>query len=62
MFKFGLGQNVVIAVSKEAGVVIGRAEYQQYTNPQYLVRYADGTGTARESWWAEDALEEDSLV
>ena len=55
-FKFQLGATVVIGVSGEAGVVIGRAEYQHSEN-SYYVRYKGADGRAFECWWQESALD-----
>lgn len=55
MFKFQLGQTVVIATSGETGEVIGRAEYLA-SQPNYLIRYRCADGRAVEAWWTEDAL------
>ena len=54
-FKFNLGQQVKIAVSDEAGQVIGRAEYTTDTN-SYFLRYKNADGNAVQAWWDEDAL------
>jgi len=51
-----LGAKVVIAVSKEFGVVIGRAQYL-YTEDQYLVRYQRSDGCAVEQWWGASVLD-----
>lgn len=59
--KFNLGEHVTILRTRnevhmqEGGKVIGRAEHYN-CEPQYLVRYVDGTGCAVEKWWAESAL------
>ena len=56
MFRFELNQNVVISVSGEAGVVIGRTEaVNQEAN--YQVRYKDAEGKAEVVWWTESSLE-----
>lgn len=55
-FKFDLGQQVMISVSGETGVVIGRAEFSESDN-SYWVRYKDAQGMAREAWWSEGALQ-----
>ena len=56
MFRFALNQNVVIAVSGETGVVIGRTEaVNQEAN--YQVRYKDAEGKAEVVWWTESSLE-----
>ncbi len=55
-WKFGLNDPVEITVSGEQGTVQARAEYI-YSPDRYLIRYADGNGSAREEWWDEDALE-----
>jgi hypothetical protein len=54
-FKFELGAAVVIGISGERGVVIGRAVFS-YCECSYLIRYIDATGHAIESWWTESAL------
>jgi len=56
--KFSLGQKVKITVSDEAGEVVGRAEYKNRTDPQYLIFYKSGDGRAVESWWDEARLVE----
>lgn len=53
--KFSLGQQVKIAVSGEAGEVVGRAEYAA-SEPNYYVRYCGKDGRATEAWWAQSAL------
>jgi len=50
-----LGANVVIIVSNEHGVVIGRSQYLN-GGLQYLVRYKRADGVDAESWWDESAL------
>lgn len=60
-FKFKIGDELVILVSKESGKVIGRAEYTNIDN-QYLLRYCDALGVARESWWDESALRKSLVV
>ena len=54
-YQFKLGAKVVIAVSGEPGLVIGRAEYTATENNYYL-RYKAADGRAVESWWGESAL------
>ena len=53
--KFDLKQQVAIAISRETGEVIGRADYVTHENT-YLVRYKTTDGRAVESWWDESAL------
>ena len=53
-FVYKLGDAVTLT-SGEGGTVIGRAHYLD-SNPQYLVRYADGTGRLVENWWFESAI------
>jgi hypothetical protein len=55
MFKFTLGQMVVIDCSGEEGEVIGRCENINCENT-YNIRYKAADGRATESWWAESAL------
>jgi hypothetical protein len=54
-FKFEIKQDVVIEVSGEAGVVIGRAEYAT-AEPAYFIRYKAADGRLVEAWWSESAL------
>lgn len=54
-FKFNLDQSVVIKVSNEEGMVIGRAEYL-YSAPSYLIRYQAADGRGVDAWWDESAL------
>jgi len=54
-FVYPLGTEVQIAVSSEAGIVVGRADYINQSR-QYLIRYKAADGRGIESWWAEDAL------
>jgi hypothetical protein len=56
-FKFKINDDVVIAVSGEPGMVIGRAEYATAENT-YLIRYQAADHRAVEQWWSESALEE----
>lgn len=53
--KFQLGTKVLIAISGEAGQIIGRAEYLD-SHPQYYVRYTAADGRATTAWWEESAL------
>jgi len=55
IFKYELDTNVMIFVSGEQGLVVGRAEYTTGGN-MYLIRYKAADGRAVESWWAESAL------
>ncbi len=54
-FKFEIGQSITVAISSEAGEVVGRAEYSASENT-YLIRYKAADGRAVESWWNESAL------
>jgi len=54
-FEFSLGQAVRLAGSDERGTIVARAEYAE-SNPQYYVRYKDGTGRMTEQWWTGSAL------
>lgn len=54
--KFAMSAAVRIEVSGEEGKVIARAEYENQSEPQYLVRYRAADGRAVESWWSEGAL------
>lgn len=55
IFKFDLGQKVALALSGEAGEIIGRAHYS-FASPAYLVRYKAADGGQVESWWNQDAI------
>lgn len=55
VFCFELGQTVKLALSDEAGVVIGRAS-NLYCENQYLIRYKDANGYQTEHWWGESAV------
>ena len=54
-FKFDLDTPVVIKISNEEGIVIGRAEYV-HADPSYFVRYRAADGRAVEGWWDAAAL------
>lgn len=54
-FKFELGQPVMLLLSGETGMVVGRAQYLDHANT-YLVRYVDGTMCEVEKWWDQNAL------
>jgi hypothetical protein len=58
-FKFELGGIAAIVVTggREAGMVIGRAQYLCGTL-LYLLRYEANDGRAVEQWWSEEALRE----
>ena len=56
MFKFELGQKVVIVASGETGEVVGRADYS-YAESSFYIRYKSADGRAVEGWWTEQALE-----
>lgn len=55
-FKFAFGQSVLIEASGETAEVIAAASYAT-AEDQFLLRYCDATGTAREQWWGESALQ-----
>lgn len=55
-FEFKINDDVLIAVSGEPGIVIGRAEYATSENT-YLIRYQAADHRAVEQWWTESALE-----
>lgn len=48
--KFKLGENVQLALSKEKGVIVGRAEYSDSV-PGYLIRYVAADGRQTECWF-----------
>lgn len=48
-FAFNLGDDVALTMSKEAGVVIGRAEYEA-TADQFYVRYVAADGRQVRDW------------
>lgn len=54
-FKFALEQEVAIEVSREEGIIVGRAQYATAENSYYL-RYEAADGRATEAWWSESAL------
>jgi hypothetical protein len=56
IFMFNLGERVHIAVSGEAGEIIGRAQYFMGEDA-YLLRYKAADGRAVEQWWNEQAIE-----
>lgn len=56
MFKFELGKKVKISISGEAGLIKGRAEYQDSPN-QFYLHYQAADGRAVNSWFNEDELE-----
>lgn len=49
-FDFEIGQDVLLVDSKEAGIVLGRAEYRDST-PSYYVRYVDANGRMVKDWF-----------
>lgn len=55
IFKFQLGQELVISCSNEYGECIARSE-SLYSDPQYLVRYRANDDRATEAWWSQSAL------
>jgi hypothetical protein len=55
MFKFELGEPVMIDVSGERGIVIGRAEYEASV-PQYLILLKAADGQAKTAWWEANFL------
>ncbi|MEF3068095.1 MULTISPECIES: hypothetical protein [Pandoraea] len=54
-FAFNLGDAVALSMSKEAGVVAGRAEYDNIP-PQYYVRYVAADGRQVTDWFGADQL------
>lgn len=54
-FLYELGQTVKFKESREAGTIIGRAEYLT-SEPAYFVRYCAGDGRQTEAWWGESSL------
>ncbi|HDT2133536.1 hypothetical protein F3J31_12725 [Enterobacter sp. Acro-832] len=54
-FKYGLKQQVKVAISGETGHVKARAEYANFTN-QYLIHYLAADGRAVDSWFDESEL------
>lgn len=49
-FKFSIRDRVKLALSGEAGIVVGRAQYQAAENG-YLVRYVAADGRQVETWF-----------
>jgi hypothetical protein len=56
-FAFDLNASVRLALTKEVGQVIGRAEYASGNENSYLVRYEAGDHRQTEVWWNESALQ-----
>lgn len=54
-FKFELGASAAIAVTGEAGTVIGRAQYIENEN-NYFLLYRAADGRATKQWWKESEL------
>lgn len=54
-FAFNLGDAVALTMSKEAGVVIGRAEYEA-TADQFYVRYVAADGRQVRDWFGAEEL------
>lgn len=54
-FKFVLHDQVMLTMSGEYGLVIGRCEYAHAENA-YLVRYVAGDGRQSQEWFDESAL------
>ncbi|ALS64909.1 hypothetical protein [Pandoraea apista] len=52
---FELGDAVALTMSKEAGFVIGRAEYES-TADQYFVRYVTTDGRQVRDWFGAEEL------
>lgn len=61
MFKFELGSKVKLALSGEAGQVIGRSQWSNSCN-QYSVRYLAANGRQTQEWIEEDALVDGEAV
>lgn len=57
MFVFELNQPVQLSMSREKGVVIGRAEYSGGVPPQYRVRYVDARGCQTTDWFDDTAIQ-----
>jgi len=55
MFKFQIGDTVVVEASGEAGKVIGQAHYE-LCEDSFYIRYKAAEGRAVERWWHESAL------
>lgn len=58
VFKFELGAKVQLKMSKESGVVVGRAEYakgEQY--PAYYVRFVTAQGRQATDWFVDAEIE-----
>lgn len=54
-FRFRLEQPVVLTMSGERGIVIGRSDHV-HSSDQYNVRYTAADGRQVENWWDEGAL------
>ena len=54
-FKFELGAEVSVRISREQGIVRGRAEYDDASN-SYWTHYVDASGHAKTAWFDEKLL------
>ncbi|VVE47392.1 hypothetical protein PCO31111_04513 [Pandoraea communis] len=54
-FALNLGDAVALTMSKEAGFVIGRAEYES-TADQFYVRYVAADGRQMRDWFSAEEL------
>lgn len=55
-FKFELGDNVQLIMSRAIGVVISRTEFMR-SESEYGVRYVTQAGTQVDQWFKESAIE-----
>jgi hypothetical protein len=53
---YGMGDNVKLTMSGEAGVVSGRQE-KFNCQDEYEITYVDGSGRLVRKWWPDGALE-----
>jgi hypothetical protein len=56
MDQLQIEQSVMISISGEVGMIIGKAEYRD-SNTVYQVHYKDATGVNRTEWYAGSQLQ-----
>lgn len=54
--KFNIGSSVVISLTGQKGIIIGRAEYNNVYPNSYWVQYESGEGNLAKSWIDEQDL------
>ena len=56
--KFNIGSFVIVSLTGQKGIVIGRAEYDNVFPNSYWVQYVSGEGNLAKSWFDEQDLTE----